>query len=76
MDGSIGALDFSGCDVLSWASDTDEECVFPPAQIGQCAFLHTLNLGGRGLLHSSTFRLNVSTFCGKGGAFRGRLGGV
>ena len=30
---------------------------------------------GRGL-HSSTFRLNVSAFCGKGGAFMDRLGGV
>ena len=30
---------------------------------------------GRGL-HSSTFRLNVSTLCGIGGAFRGCLGGV
>jgi len=27
-------------------------------------------------LHSSTFRLNVSAFCGIGGAFRGCLGGV
>jgi len=26
-------------------------------------------------LHSSTFRLNVSAFCGTGGAFRGCLGG-
>jgi hypothetical protein len=32
------------------------------------------NMGGRGL-HSSTFRLNVSAFCGMGGAFRGCLGG-
>jgi hypothetical protein len=31
--------------------------------------------GGRGL-HPSTFRLNVSAFCGIGGAFRGYLGGV
>ena len=31
--------------------------------------------GGRGL-HSSTFRLNVSAFCGRGGAFRGRLGAL
>jgi len=31
--------------------------------------------GGRGL-HSSTFRLNVSAFCGIGGAFRGCVGGV
>jgi len=30
---------------------------------------------GRGL-HSSTFRLNVSTFCGIGGALRGCVGGV
>jgi len=30
---------------------------------------------GRGL-HSSTFRLNVSTLCGIGGAFRGCLGVV
>jgi len=30
---------------------------------------------GRGL-HSSTFRLNISVFCGIGGAFRGCLGGV
>jgi hypothetical protein len=30
---------------------------------------------GRGL-HSSTFRLNVSTFCGIGGAFEGCLGGI
>jgi len=30
---------------------------------------------GRGL-HSSTFRLNASTLCGIGGAFRGCLGGV
>ena len=28
---------------------------------------------GRGL-HSSTFRLNLSAFCGIGGAFRGCLG--
>ena len=27
-------------------------------------------------LHSSAFRLNVSTFCGTGGASRGCLGGV
>jgi hypothetical protein len=27
-------------------------------------------------LHSSTFRLNLSTFCGIGGAFSGCLGGV
>jgi len=27
-------------------------------------------------LHSSTFRLNVSTFCGIGGVFRGCLGSV
>ena len=27
-------------------------------------------------LHSSTFRLNVSAFCGTGGTFRGCLGGV
>jgi len=27
-------------------------------------------------LHSSTFRLNVSAFCGIGGAFRGYLGGA
>ena len=27
-------------------------------------------------LHSSTFRLNVSAFCGIGGAFKGCLGGV
>jgi hypothetical protein len=27
-------------------------------------------------LHSSTFRLNVSTFCGTGGAFRTCLGAV
>jgi len=27
-------------------------------------------------LHSSTFRLNVSAFCGIGGALRGCLGGV
>jgi len=32
-------------------------------------------LAGRGL-HSSTFRLDVSAFCGIGGAFRGFLGGV
>jgi hypothetical protein len=31
--------------------------------------------GGRGL-HSSTFRLNVSAFCGIGGTFRGCLGSV
>jgi hypothetical protein len=30
---------------------------------------------GRGL-HSSTFWLNLSAFCGIGGAFRGCLGGV
>ena len=30
---------------------------------------------GRGL-HSSTFRLNVSGFCGIGGAFRGSFGDV
>jgi hypothetical protein len=30
---------------------------------------------GRGL-HSFTFRLNVSNFCGIGGALRGCLGGV
>jgi len=30
---------------------------------------------GRGL-HSSTIRLNVSAFCGTGGAFRGCLGGI
>jgi hypothetical protein len=34
-----------------------------------------LLLTGRGL-HSSTFWLNVSAFCGVGGAFRGCLGGV
>jgi len=27
-------------------------------------------------LHSSTFRLNLSAFCGIGGTFRGCLGGV
>jgi hypothetical protein len=27
-------------------------------------------------LHSSTFRLNVSAFCGIGGASRGYVGGV
>jgi hypothetical protein len=27
-------------------------------------------------LHSSTFRLNVSAFCGIEGAFKGCLGGV
>jgi len=32
-------------------------------------------VGSRGL-HSSTFRLNVSAFCGIGGACRGRLGFV
>ena len=32
-------------------------------------------VAGRGL-HSSTFRLNVSAFCGTGGAFRGCLGGA
>jgi hypothetical protein len=31
--------------------------------------------GGRGL-HSSTFQLSLSAFCGIGGAFRGCLGGV
>ena len=30
---------------------------------------------GRGL-HSSTFQLNLSAFCGIGGTFRGCLGGV
>ncbi len=30
---------------------------------------------GRGLT-SSTFRLNVSDFCGLGGAFRGCVGGI
>jgi WD40 repeat protein len=30
---------------------------------------------GKGL-HSSTFRLNLSAFCGIGGTFRGFLGGV
>jgi len=30
---------------------------------------------GRGL-HSSTFRLNVSTYCWTGGAYRGCVGGV
>jgi len=30
---------------------------------------------GRGL-HSSTFRVNLSAFCGIGGALRGCLGGV
>jgi len=30
---------------------------------------------GRGL-HSFTFRLNVSAFCGIGGAFRGHSGGL
>ena len=33
------------------------------------------DLTGRGL-HSSTSRLNVSAFCGIGGAFVGCLGGV
>jgi len=33
-----------------------------------------LELGGRGL-HSSTFWLNFSAFCGTGGACQGRLGG-
>jgi hypothetical protein len=32
-------------------------------------------LPGRGV-HSATFQLNLSTFCGTGGAFRGCLGGV
>ena len=32
-------------------------------------------VSGRGL-HSFTFQLNVSAFCGTGGAFRGCLGGV
>jgi len=32
-------------------------------------------MGGRGL-HSSTFRLNVSAFCGIGGALRDCLGVV
>jgi len=36
---------------------------------------HTMGAHGRGL-HSSTFRLNVSAFCGIGGAFRGCSGGV
>jgi len=34
-----------------------------------------LEAAGRGL-HSSTVRLNVSAFCGTGGALRGCLGGV
>ena len=38
------------------------------------AHLHEVP-AGRGL-HSSTFRLNVSAFCGVGGAFRGCSGGV
>ena len=33
-----------------------------------------LGVNGRGL-HLSTFRLNVSTFCGIGGALRGCVGG-
>ena len=39
-------------------------------------FSHGRNRGpqSRGL-HSSTFRLSVSAFCGIGGAFRGCLGG-
>ena len=54
-----------------------------PLLAGRVAAGFTLNLldtpgllDGRGL-HSSTFRLNVSAFCGIGGAFRGGcLGGV
>ena len=34
-----------------------------------------IRVNGRGL-HPSTFRLNVSAFCGIGGAYRGSLGGV
>ena len=37
--------------------------------------LGKVSLHGRGL-HSFTFQLNVSAFCGIGGAFRGGLGGV
>jgi len=39
------------------------------------AVVQALLPAGRGL-HSSTFRLNVSGFCGIGGAYRGRMGGV
>jgi len=67
MDGNIGALDFSGCDALG--DFPTIERFFWPAQIGQCAFLHTLNLSAsvpaepsRGL-HSSTSQLNQSRFC-------------
>ena len=38
-------------------------------------FVVRLQTDGRGL-HSSTCQLNVSAFCGIGGAFRGCLGGV
>jgi len=37
--------------------------------------LHSAVAHGRGL-HSSSFRLNVSAFCGIGCAFRGCLGGI
>ena len=36
-------------------------------------YAREVGLVGKGL-HSFTFQLNVSTFCGIGGAFRGRLG--
>ena len=46
----------------------------PVALMEGMAFKDTVVLG-RGL-HSSTFRINVSAFYGKGGACRGCLGGV
>ena len=56
------------------------------ALIGSAVNLRTLNgvVVGKGVallalgrdLHSSAFRLNLSAFCGIGGAFRGCSGGV
>ena len=40
-----------------------------------CRFSHDPSAPGR-VSHSSTFQLNVSTFCGIGGALRGCSGGV
>jgi hypothetical protein len=44
-------------------------------ELQQAGYTNLYHLEGRGL-HSSTFRLNVSAFCGIWGAFRGRSGGV
>jgi len=53
-------------------------CQAVPLGPGEQGVVHAAEPGadsGKGL-HSSTFRLNVSAFYGKGGAIRGCVGGV